>query len=190
MTEVLSLNTVPLPVRLRAADYRLLDESGAFEAYGKTELLAGEIVYMNAQYRPRGRVKMALYQALSDGLRAIHSVYAVAVEVSVSLSEHDAPQPDLTLTSEPDGEGFIPARSVGLIVEVADATLRSDMTRKAAIYARAGIPEYWVADVNGRAIHPMWHPLAGAYAERSTTDFGQPVNAATISGLTVATAGL
>lgn len=190
MTEVLPLNVVPLPVRLRAADYMLLDETGAFQPYGKTELLDGEIVYMNAQHRPHGRVKMALYRALSEGLRAIGSAYSVAVEVSIALSEHDAPEPDLTLTSEPDGDGFIPARSVGLIVEIADATLRSDMTRKAVIYARAGIPEYWVADVNGRVIHQMWHPLAGAYADRRTISFGDRLDSATISGLVVQTTEL
>ncbi|MFV3424454.1 hypothetical protein ACNJGC_21760, partial [Mycobacterium tuberculosis] len=93
---------------------RLLDDSGAFAPYGKTELLDGEIVYVNAQHRRHGRVKMALYHALSDALAAISSPFSVAVEISVALGQHDVPEPDLTLTTEPDGDGLIPADSVGL----------------------------------------------------------------------------
>ncbi|MFV3618088.1 Uma2 family endonuclease, partial [Mycobacterium tuberculosis] len=93
-----------------------------------------------------------------DALAAISSPFSVAVEISVALGQHDVPEPDLTLTTEPDGDGLIPADSVGLIVEVADATLQSDLQKKAAIYARHGVAEYWVADVNGATIHQMWTP--------------------------------
>ena len=55
MTEMVPLTNVPLPVKLRAEDYLLLDEAGAFMAYRKTELLDGEVVYMNAQHRPHAR---------------------------------------------------------------------------------------------------------------------------------------
>ena len=41
MTEMVPLTTVPLPVKLRVEDYLLLDGSGAFDGYGKTELLDG-----------------------------------------------------------------------------------------------------------------------------------------------------
>ena len=43
MTEILPLNTAPLPLKLRVEDYLALDASGAFAAYAKTELLDGEI---------------------------------------------------------------------------------------------------------------------------------------------------
>ncbi|WP_230842451.1 Uma2 family endonuclease [Gloeobacter morelensis] len=40
-----------------------------------------------------------------------------------------------------------------LVVEVADSSLGFDLGAKAAAYARAGVPTYWVLDVQGRALH-------------------------------------
>jgi Uma2 family endonuclease len=39
-----------------------------------------------------------------------------------------------------------------LIVEVAESSSRFDLTVKAALYARAGVPEYWVLDVSRRML--------------------------------------
>jgi Uma2 family endonuclease len=51
---------------------------------------------------------------------------------------------------------------VRLIVEVSDATLRFDRGRKSAIYAEAGIPEYWILNLNNRELEvrrdPAPHP--------------------------------
>jgi len=190
MTEMVPLTNVPLPVKLRVGDYLLLDEAGAFEGYGKTELLDGEVVYMNAQHRPHGRAKMILFDVLRDGLRRIASPLSVMVETSVALATHDVPEPDLSLTSEPEGTGLIPMRSVALVVEVADTTLRSDLARKGPIYAGAGVPEYWVVDLNGRVIHRMWTPSRVGYANRDQNPFGETLTAATIDGLSIDTAAL
>ncbi|WP_366930206.1 Uma2 family endonuclease [uncultured Sphingomonas sp.] len=65
------------------------------------------------------------------------------------MPQYNVSEPDITLTSEPDGTRLIPLHSVRPIIEVADTTLRSDITCKSAIYAQHSIPEYWVVDVNG-----------------------------------------
>ena len=185
-----SLAPVQRRVRLRSQDYLQLDEAGAFEPYGKTELLDGEIVYMNAQHRPHARLKMALYDALRAGLADAGSSLAVMVEASIALGEHDVPEPDITVTSDPDGEGLIPVAAVALVIEVADATLRSDLEKKARLYARAEVPEYWVADLRGRIVHRLTVPSAGTYTHHDEIAFGQSVVAVTVPGLTVATTGL
>lgn len=94
------------------------------------------------------------------------------------------------MTSEPIGDGPIPLGSLALVIEVADATLDSDLGRKAALYARHGVPEYWVADVTGRVLHQLWRPEDGTYMERRLVAIGDPVAAATIPALRVETAGL
>lgn len=108
----------------------------------------------------------------------------------MALSDHDAPEPDIVLTSEPRGEGLIPLYSVALVLEIADTTLGSDMKRKATIYARAGVPEYWDADAAAEVIHHMRAPVGEAYAERREVAFGEQVESATVAGLTVETAGI
>lgn len=190
MTEHLPLNTSQLPVKLRVDDYLLLDASGAFQDYAKTELIEGEILFMNAQHRPHALLKMKLYDLLRDALRNMGSPLLPLVEASVGLPPDSVPEPDIVLTSEPHGEGLIPLGSVALIVEVSDATLSFDLGRKAALYARNGIPEYWVADVKGRVIHQFWRPQAEAYTERREMKLGETVTTVTIEGLAVDTAGV
>ena len=189
MTEQLPLNTSPLPVKLRVEDYLALDRNGAFADYAKTELIEGEIVFMNAQHRPHARVKMELGFALRDALSTMAGL-GVLMEVSIDAPPHNVPEPDIVITSEPDGDGLVPLGSVALVVEVADTTLSNDLGRKAALYAQLGVPEYWVADVNGRVIHQMWAPAGGAYGERRQVGFGDVVEAATITQLRVDTDGL
>ncbi|GAA0663515.1 hypothetical protein FHT00_001233 [Sphingomonas insulae] len=52
MTKMPSLVTSPQRVKLCVDDYLRLDAAGAFDTYGKTELLDGDVVYIDAQYRP------------------------------------------------------------------------------------------------------------------------------------------
>lgn len=190
MTEHLPLNTDPLPLKLRVEDYLALDGIGAFADYAKTELIEGEIVFLNARHRPHARVKSELFILLAHALRSSESDLAALVEASIEAPPHNVPEPDIVVTSEPDGEGLVPIGSVKLIVEVADTTLRNDLERKAGLYARLGVPEYWVADVKGRVIHQLWAPTGEAYAERREVAFGEVVEAVTIEGLRVETSGL
>ena len=187
MTEVLPLNTTPLPVKLRIEDYLLLDRSGAFDAYAKTELIDGEVFYMNAQHRPHARIKSQLFLAISEALSAAHAPLEALVEASIAIPDRGVPEPDIVLTSEPEGEGLIPLASVALVVEVADTTLDHDLGVKAQLYARAGIPEYWVADVVGKVIHQLWAPEGGAYAQRREVAFGARIEAVTVAGLLIVT---
>lgn len=190
MTEVVPLTRTPRAVRLRVEDYLALDGLGAFDAYGKTELIEGEVVYMNAQHRPHARIKTQLLILLANALHKLKIPLEALVEGSVSMPPHNVPEPDISITSEPDGEGLIPLSSLALVVEVADATLRNDLGRKQKIYARESVPEYWVVDVKRRIIHRLWSPDKEGYAERDEIAFGQPLSARTIAGLTVETNAL
>ena len=163
------------PLPLRVEDFLLLNDSGAFEGYGKTELIDGGIVYMNAQHRPHARVKMLLAKALDRSLAEASLPHVAMTEVTVALPPHDAPEPDVVVTDEPDGEGPVPLASVALVVEVAHSTLDQDLRVKPRIYASAGVPEYWVADVDGRVIHQFWSPQGEAYAERREYAFGERI---------------
>lgn len=190
MTKRLPFNTAPLPMKLRIEDYEVLAGSGAFENYAKTELIDGEILFMNAQHRPHGIVKMKLYDAMRDALKALDSPFRAVMEFSIALPPDSMPEPDIALTSEPRGEGPVPLHSVALVIEVSDASLEYDLGRKATLHTRHGVPEYWVADVEGQTIHQMWGTVDGAYAERRALAFGKPIAMETISELVVDTAGL
>ncbi|MGK6319844.1 Uma2 family endonuclease [Sphingomonas sp. DT-204] len=177
-------------MKLRVEDYLMLDEAGAFDAYGRTELIEGEIVYMNAQHRPHARIKSRLFRILADALDTLTPPMEALVEGSVAMPPHNVPEPDIAVTREPEGMGLIPLASLTLVIEVADATLKNDLGRKAKIYARESVPEYWVVDVKSARIHQLWAPEGEAYTERREMPFGAPISAATIAGLIIETSGL
>jgi Uma2 family endonuclease len=176
--------------RLRVEDFLMLNQSRAFDANRRVELIEGDVYYMNAQYRPHARLKAKFYDELRDWVRASGTTLTVMIEATVAMPPHNAPEPDLILTNEPGGDGPVPVTSVALIVEISDATLKDDLGLKAKIYADGGVREYWVADVNGRVIHQMWGPSAEGYADERVVAFGAVVTAATIDGLSVETGGL
>lgn len=190
MTEQQPLTNTPMPVRLTVDDYLLLDDAGAFEGYGKTELLEGEITYMNAQHRPHSRAKSRLYLAIAQALKD-RSLEAL-VEVSVAIPPHNVPEPDIVVTNEPSGDGLAPLASIRLLIEVSDTTLKHDLGRKADLYAANGIPEYWVIDLTERRVlmhaNPRWD--GSGYDSQLDVPFGEPLHAVTIEGLTVQTATL
>ncbi|MDV3456369.1 Uma2 family endonuclease [Sphingomonas sp. HF-S4] len=190
MTELLPLNNSHLPVKLRLEDYLRLDDAGAFEEYRKTELIDGEIFFVNAQHRPHAVIKSRLHVALAAAMDVHGQGWEAIVEGSIAIPPHNSPEPDIAVTSEPEGKGLMPLDSIKLIIEVSDATLAFDTKRKLAMYARNGVPEYWVVDVNARVIHQMWAPEGETYREHRELAFGQAVSAATIISLTIDTAAI
>jgi Uma2 family endonuclease len=178
------------PIKLRVQDYLLLDQAGAFRTWGKTELIEGIVYAVSPQHRPHGFVKDELAYRLRRALETRESPLHVATEQSVAMAPFSEPQPDIILTTAPRGPGAIPVDTVSLLVEVADSTVRFDLGDKARAYAVAGVPEYWVADVNARVIHQMSSPEGEIHAERREVAFGEVVEAMTIMGLKVETEGL
>lgn len=175
----------PGKYRLSVDDYRRLDEAGAFGG-SRTELIGGDIIVMNAEYRPHARIKSELGYRLRRALEESDNSLFV-MDGSVALTEHDLLQPDIVLTAEPYGDGPIPAASVTLVIEVSATTLQRDTGVKATAYAEAGIAEYWIVDVEARTIEQRWRPAADRYQDTRTIAFGGPAGAITLPGLTIAT---
>ena len=175
--------------RLTSADYALLANAGAFGDQ-QTELLDGDVLLMSPQFRPHAMTKLMLLRAIDRALAAISSPLVAIPEVTLDLAEHDQPSPDIVLTSEPWGAGAVPLASVRLIVEVSVTTLEFDLGRKASLYAGGNVPEYWVADLNGRVVHQFWSPADGAYTERRIVPYGETLASAAVEGLLTETATL
>ena len=94
MSELLPIDTAQHRVKLGTEDFRLLDAHGAFADYRKTELIDGELYFVNAQYRPHGMVKTKLYDALLTALHEFGSPYRPVQEFSLALSETSTPEPE------------------------------------------------------------------------------------------------
>lgn len=174
---------------LRIEDFLLLQNSGAL-ADRKTELIEGELLVMNAQFVRHAYAKSLLHLSLDRGLRAAGSDLVVVIEASVAMPPFDLPEPDLIVTAVPRQGGPVPVGSVALLIEVADTTQRFDLGRKAFVYARNRVPEYWVVDLAAKQIIRHWAPDTAGYGQSDSTAFGSLIASATIDGLAVATGEL
>ncbi|WP_242182096.1 Uma2 family endonuclease [Sphingomonas sp. CARO-RG-8B-R24-01] len=180
----------PFTPKLTVDDYLLLDRSGAFDAYAKTELIDGAVVAVNAQFSEHFTVKTKVLLALAEACKRLGSGLQAWSEGSITMPPHSVPEPDVFVTTVEPVRGPVALETVALIVEVASTSLSDDLGVMLRIYAQAGVPEYWVADVKARVIHQMWAPSGGAYAERRVVAFGDRVQSGTIDGLGVDTAAL
>ena len=108
----------------------------------------------------------------------------LSVQNPVALSETSEPEPDLAvLTSEgPPGRHPTPD-DILLILEVADTSLEHDRNRKMPLYAAAGIPEYWLVNLNETCIDVHREPDGDTYARRIRHRPGDTLNLAAFPDL-------
>ena len=99
-------------------------------------------------------------------VRAAGARFIVSVQDPIIFGEHSEPEPDLALIQPRDDFYALAlprADEVLLIVEVADTALRYDREIKIPLYARHGIPEVWLIDVEGRTLTVFETPADGRY---------------------------
>ncbi len=143
-----------------------LAESGVLD-YEHLELIEGELIDKMGKNRPHVNSVVLL----AEWLRGVFGARMVNPEAPIDVSPEDNP------TNEPEPDIIVLKRDIShfknksprpqdlqLVVEVADSTLSFDLTTKAGLYARAGIPEYWVLDVAARRMIVHRDPQDGRYA--------------------------
>jgi Uma2 family endonuclease len=175
------MNAPVRPILMTDADFDRFIASGASAALGRVELRGGALVQMSPQNLPHGRLKFWIAKLLDTAATAAGLV--VDTEVTVRFGQGFRPLPDVTVWTGGPLVGTIPGDKVRLIVEVADATLADDLGDKRAEYAAAGLPEYWVLDVNARCVHRFHAPGADAYAKADVFRDGERIEAATLAGV-------
>jgi hypothetical protein len=89
------------------------------------------------------------------------------IDVAPQDNPTSEPEPDIAVLAKTGPEYMganPPASDVRLVIEVSDSTLAFDLGPKARLYARAGIPEYWVFDIGERRLIVHRSPQAGVYS--------------------------
>lgn len=170
--------------------YLLLDQTGAFDEYGKTEFIDGVIYFVNARHSRHSRVQVTLARRLSDAIDAADGAMVLGLELTIDHPSGALPQPDLLIARTLPDDAAAPASDVLVAIEVTSSPLAADLGRKPTLYASGEIGEYWVVDVDGGCVHIFWGVEGGQYVSRRVVPFGQPLTAATLPDLTIATDGL
>lgn len=156
----------PVPERYTAEHYLRLVDEGVLGPDDSVELLEGVIVAV----APQGPRHAVAASQVSDALRAaIGSRASVRDEKPFVSGRYSVPEPDVGVVPGRQWD-YLTAhpREAILLVEVADYSLAQDRLTKAAIYAAAGIPEYWIVNVRDDCVevYRSPHPTARVYTER------------------------
>jgi Uma2 family endonuclease len=124
------------------AEYDRLIEAGFLHEDEKIELLGGQLVVREPQHAWHATGTRLVIAALR---RAFGAGWEIDHQLPIALDDESEPEPDVAVVrgGPRDYRDAHPSRPV-LVVEVADSSLSNDRRYKGSLYARAGIPDYWI----------------------------------------------
>lgn len=122
----------------------------------------GRLAEMPTEGAPHTRLKMRIARSLiaqaGDGVQVI-------IGSPLHLSPVDAPRPDLYLYDAGLPLEAVNGANLGLVIEIAEASLAQDLSIKAELYAEHGVRDYWVVDVGAGAIIVHRNLAGGLYRD-------------------------
>ncbi|HAO33767.1 MAG TPA: Uma2 family endonuclease [Candidatus Competibacter sp.] len=158
--------------RWTVAEYHRMAEVGLLNEDSRVELIDGEIIEMAPIGSSHGgEVKYFNNKFVS----LLHGKVIVSVQDPIILDGHTEPQPDVALLRWRDDfyrKANPHAEDILLVIEVSDSTLRYDRDVKIPLYAKNGIPEVWLLDLQNRQLEIYREPLNGAYRQRDSHQTG------------------
>lgn len=161
------------------AYHRMID-GGVFSVGERVELVEGVIVAMSPHSSDHARVVSALQKVF----RALGDEWAVRCQLPLTLARSE-PEPDLVVCPQPleDAARRHPS-TASLVVEVARSSLELDRA-KAAVYAEAGVLEYWIVDVAAQRIEVFREPDGARYRTAVIAEAGAALAPVAVPQLTV-----
>ena len=168
--------TIPRPLRWTCAEFHRFGDMGLFE--GRRAMLIDGVILEQGPMNPPHAITLGL---ADEALRvAFGPGWWLRQQSPLILGQDTDPEPDLAVVPGRPRDYAGHPTTADLVVEVADSSLDFDTNEKRRLYARAGIREYWVVDINGRRLLVYRDSQAADYANQLT--FG-PADA--VSPLTV-----
>ena len=173
--------------RFTVDEYYTMARSGILREDDRVELIEGEITQMN----PIGSRHMACVKRIVDCFLALQVEKKALMNIQdpIRLDEFNEPEPDVALL-KPRADFYEnqhpgPADAL-LIVEVSDTSLAYDRDVKVPLYARFGVPEVWIADVENKTVTVYRAPSPRGYEEMKTCRIGQTLSPLAFPELNVA----
>ena len=144
-------------------EWHELINSGVLE--GKpVELLEGDIVEMS----PEGIEYSYTNDSIVKYLRSILANLADVKESHPITLDNSEPEPDISIVRLPETRYRTHhpyPQDIYWLIEVSDRTLKKDLEQKSIIYARNGIPEYWVIDLKNKKLIVHIYPQNNSYRQ-------------------------
>ena len=161
--------------RFTADEYLRLAEVGVLRKDERVELIRGAILTMSP-IGPRHSSFVASFVRLL--VLALGDRATVWVQSTVRLLPDTMPEPDLAILHglpRVYRQAHPTPRDIALVIEVAESSLAYDRGAKVALYAEAGVPEYWVVDAAAEAIEIYRDLRDGRYQQLARVTGSQAI---------------
>ncbi len=154
-------------------EYERLVEQGFFHPEEKMELVDGVIFGKT----PQTRVHTASILLAEDVLRPLFAKgFHIRTQMPLALGLDSEPEPDLAIVSgEPKDYLDAQPSTAVLVIEVAEVSLLHDR-KKVGLYARSGIPEYWLVNLKDRCLEVYRAPRKSTYSSRAVLSTGDSIS--------------
>jgi Uma2 family endonuclease len=142
--------------RWTRADYERVASLGVFDDE-HLELIGGDLIVAE----PQGTYHATSLGKTGDALRAaLPEGWVVRWQSPIALDDESEPEPDLAIVhgTRDDFRDAHPARPA-LVVEIAESSLLFDRNQKGSVYARAGLPDYWIVNLVDRVLEVYRDPV-------------------------------
>jgi Uma2 family endonuclease len=159
--------------KLTIEDVVAMAEIGLIAPDERVELIEGELYTVTP---PSSRHAAKVDKLMKILERAYGDRAIVRVQSPIALSEHSAPEPDLTLLKPREDfyESSLPKPGdVLLVVEVSWSSLGYDHGTKLPLYARAGILEVWIVNLEEGKLEVYRRPQGNSYHQRLLFNTGE-----------------
>lgn len=176
--------------RITVDEYYHMAQVGLLAQDARVELIEGEIFDMAPIGSRHGATVSKLDYLIS---RAIGERAILRVQLPIRLSRSSEPQPDLALVrplKDFYASDHPTAADTLLVIEVSQTTLRYDQRIKMPLYARHGIPELWIIDLEHSQMHFFRSCDGEKYGDVSMTAEPGIIELAADSGIAVDLTGL
>lgn len=148
--------------RWTVEDYHRMIANGVL-AGRQVELIDGQIVDMAPELPIRRAINRQSVKYLEALLKERAVVFSAA---PITLPSDGEPQPDICIASPPESQYDLrhpgPA-DIYWLIEISNSTLSYDLGEKSETYARDGIEDYWVVDVQRKQLWVHREPKDGRY---------------------------
>ena len=154
-------------------DYHRMIEAGILSER-HVELIEGEIWEVS----PEGPLHRFINDRAAEHLRKLLKGLAKVFEAHPITLVNSEPEPDIAVVRLPDTAYLTrhpQPEDIYWLIEIADTTLADDLGKKKKAYARAGISEYWVIDVQARKIKVFRQPERDDYSTEQEVSQGNIV---------------
>lgn len=134
----------PHPYRFSRQDYYKMVEKGLFNGQ-RVELIEGEIIDMSPMNNPHA---VGIYLTQETLRSAFGSDFFIRVQMPMRATPSSEPEPDIAVVATDPRSWTDHPETALLVVEISGDTLSFDRSKKAALYARMGIEDYWIVNLN------------------------------------------